>query len=93
MPAVETPVERATLQADLEPRGYARAVRRLMLFLAAIGIAIRVARAFIPSPIWGDEAMLAETARWIARVRSGPEAREGLSAFLERRKPAWMRGA
>jgi methylglutaconyl-CoA hydratase len=41
----------------------------------------------------GDGAMLAETARWIARVRAGAEAREGLSAFLERRKPRWSRDA
>jgi methylglutaconyl-CoA hydratase len=41
----------------------------------------------------GDEAMLADTARWIARVRAGPEAREGLSSFLERRKPRWTRDA
>ena len=41
----------------------------------------------------GDEAMLADTARWIARIRSGSEAREGLSAFLERRKPRWTRDA
>jgi methylglutaconyl-CoA hydratase len=40
----------------------------------------------------GDETMLADTARWIARVRAGSEAREGLSAFLERRKPGWTRG-
>ncbi|HEU4517151.1 MAG TPA: enoyl-CoA hydratase-related protein [Steroidobacteraceae bacterium] len=39
----------------------------------------------------GDEAMLADTARWIARIRAGTEAREGLSAFLERRKPGWAR--
>jgi methylglutaconyl-CoA hydratase len=39
-----------------------------------------------------DEAMLAETARWIARIRAGDEAREGLTAFLERRKPGWTRG-
>lgn len=39
----------------------------------------------------GDEAMLADSARWIARVRAGAEAREGLTAFLERRKPAWTR--
>jgi methylglutaconyl-CoA hydratase len=39
----------------------------------------------------GDDAMLADTARWIARVRSGDEAREGLTAFLERRKPGWIR--
>jgi methylglutaconyl-CoA hydratase len=38
-----------------------------------------------------DDAMLADTARWIARVRAGLEAREGLTAFLERRKAAWTR--
>jgi methylglutaconyl-CoA hydratase len=38
----------------------------------------------------GDDAMLADTARWIARVRAGAEAREGLTAFLERRKPGWI---
>ena len=41
----------------------------------------------------GDEALLADTARWIARVRAGEEAREGLTAFLERRKPGWIRDA
>jgi methylglutaconyl-CoA hydratase len=41
----------------------------------------------------GDEALLADTARWIARVRAGAEAREGLAAFLERRKPGWIRDA
>jgi len=39
----------------------------------------------------GDDALLTETARWIARVRAGDEAREGLTAFLERRKPGWVR--
>jgi len=38
-----------------------------------------------------DETMLADTARWIARVRAGGEGREGLTAFLERRKPGWIR--
>ena len=28
--------------------------------------------------------------RTLAEVRSGPEAREGLSAFLEKRKPSWQ---
>jgi methylglutaconyl-CoA hydratase len=40
-----------------------------------------------------DEQMLSDTSRWIARVRAGDEAREGLSAFLEKRKPGWIRGA
>ncbi|HEY7753349.1 MAG TPA: enoyl-CoA hydratase-related protein [Steroidobacteraceae bacterium] len=39
-----------------------------------------------------DAALRADTAAWIARVRAGEEAREGLTAFLERRKPGWTRG-
>jgi methylglutaconyl-CoA hydratase len=39
----------------------------------------------------GDESMIIDTTRWIARVRAGAEAREGLTAFLERRKPGWIR--
>jgi methylglutaconyl-CoA hydratase len=41
----------------------------------------------------GDESMIIDTTRWIARVRAGAEAREGLTAFLERRKPGWVRDA
>jgi methylglutaconyl-CoA hydratase len=41
----------------------------------------------------GDESMITDTTRWIARVRAGAEAREGLTAFLERRKPGWVRDA
>ena len=36
-----------------------------------------------------DREMVEETARRIARVRAGEEAREGLSAFLEQRAPGW----
>lgn len=39
-----------------------------------------------------DESMLTDTARWIARIRAGDEGREGLTAFLERRKPRWIAG-
>ncbi|MGY8632000.1 enoyl-CoA hydratase/isomerase family protein [Bradyrhizobium sp. 14AA] len=38
-----------------------------------------------------DESLRDETARLIADVRVGDEAREGLAAFLEKRKPSWMR--
>jgi methylglutaconyl-CoA hydratase len=41
----------------------------------------------------GDESMIIDTTRWIARVRAGEEAQEGLAAFLERRKPGWIRDA
>lgn len=30
-----------------------------------------------------------ETAQWLARRRASPEAREGILAFLEKRKPRW----
>jgi enoyl-CoA hydratase/carnithine racemase len=39
----------------------------------------------------GDRDVLAEeTAQLLARLRVSPEGREGLSAFLERRKPGWQ---
>lgn len=37
-----------------------------------------------------SDAILGETARRIATLRASDEAREGLSAFLEKRKAAWM---
>ena len=37
----------------------------------------------------GDGQLARETAGWIARLRAGAEGREGLSAFLEKRDPAW----
>jgi methylglutaconyl-CoA hydratase len=36
-----------------------------------------------------DAELRAETARRIARVRATPEGREGVAAFLEKRKPSW----
>lgn len=36
-----------------------------------------------------DHELMEETARRIAAVRVGPEGREGVAAFLERRKPSW----
>ncbi|WP_323122691.1 enoyl-CoA hydratase/isomerase family protein [Burkholderia alba] len=36
-----------------------------------------------------DDALIEQTADWIARTRAGAEAREGVAAFLEKRPPAW----
>jgi methylglutaconyl-CoA hydratase len=36
-----------------------------------------------------DEALSAETAQRIAEIRGSPEGREGIAAFLEKRKPSW----
>ncbi|NWG72143.1 MAG: enoyl-CoA hydratase/isomerase family protein [Parvularculaceae bacterium] len=38
-----------------------------------------------------DERTMEDTATRIARVRSSPEGREGVLAFLEKRKPDWAR--
>ena len=37
-----------------------------------------------------NAAMIDDTAERIARSRSGPEAREGIAAFFEKRKPSWQ---
>lgn len=37
-----------------------------------------------------DDAVIADTVQRIAAVRASPEGREGVSAFLERRQPAWV---
>ncbi|WP_419796961.1 MAG: enoyl-CoA hydratase/isomerase family protein [Terasakiella sp.] len=39
-----------------------------------------------------DEAVIKETAERIAKQRASDEGKEGLSAFLEKRKPAWVEG-
>jgi methylglutaconyl-CoA hydratase len=37
-----------------------------------------------------DEQTIEETTQRIARVRSSPEGKEGLTAFIEKRKPNWI---
>src|SRR5437660_1213935 len=37
-----------------------------------------------------DADLIADTAQRIARVRSSPEGREGIAAFLAKRKAAWV---
>ncbi len=39
-----------------------------------------------------DAALIDDTARRIARLRASPEGREGVSAFLDKRAPAWRDG-
>jgi methylglutaconyl-CoA hydratase len=38
-----------------------------------------------------DDAVMALTARTIAKARASAEGREGVTAFLEKRRPAWRR--
>lgn len=37
-----------------------------------------------------DEALQEDTSGRIARLRAGPEGKEGIDAFLEKRKPRWV---
>ncbi len=37
-----------------------------------------------------DDSTVEETAQRVTRVRSSPEGKEGLAAFLEKRKPNWL---
>ncbi len=39
-----------------------------------------------------DTTVVDETARRIADIRAGAEAREGITAFLDKRKPGWTEG-
>lgn len=56
----------------------------------AMGAAKALVRRVGRGPV--DDAMIADTARRIAEVRVGPEAREGIAAFLDKRKPDWSGG-
>jgi methylglutaconyl-CoA hydratase len=54
----------------------------------AIAAAKRLAHDLADQTI--DQNLIDETARRIASLRATPEAREGLGAFLEKRKPGWI---
>ena len=45
-------------------------------------------RAVAARPVTGE--VIQDTAERIARIRSSPEGREGVGAFLEKRRPAWI---
>ncbi len=55
---------------------------------AAARAAKALVRDYSGRPI--DDELVEETARRIATLRATPEAKDGLSAFLEKRKPRWM---
>ncbi len=57
---------------------------------AAVASAKELIAAVGPRTLEGATAI---TARWIAHLRATPEAKEGMSAFLEKRKPNWVTGS
>ena len=38
-----------------------------------------------------DKSIMLKTEEWIADVRQTPEAQEGMKAFLQKRKPSWLK--
>ncbi len=57
--SLATSAERALDRVDMESRGETWAMQNIALLLICVGVAIRIVRLVMPSPIWGDEAMLA----------------------------------
>ena len=54
----------------------------------AVAQAKTLVREIVGQPV-GD-ALLDDTARRIAEIRASSEGREGVSSFLEKRKPSWL---
>ena len=69
------------------------AIERMLAQLQTSGpMAVAAIKALIPVSARAqiDDAVVDETARRIAAIRATPEAQEGLSAFLEKRRPSWV---
>ena len=73
---------------DLEARGTEIVAALLACGPRAQGEVKSLVRAIGGRPV--DDAMIEDTAQRIARVRASAEGREGLSAFLEKRKTKWV---
>lgn len=68
--------------------------RRIASILTSAPEAVRVAKGLIEQVAWKTpEEAMPLTVRTIAERRASAEAKEGLTAFLEKRKPSWSRGA
>lgn len=76
------------------PDALARAADRVVASLLEGGPRAQVAAKRLIADVSGkavDIPLIEETARRIANIRASPEGREGVAAFLEKRKPNWMR--
>lgn len=80
----EVVADDAALQATIE----ARITALLANAPGAVAEAKALVRDFGQLPVTGE--VRAETARRIAARRASPEGKEGLSAFLDKRKPSWV---
>jgi methylglutaconyl-CoA hydratase len=76
-----------------EEEGLTAAVARMLAHLYSSGPnAVAAIKQLIPLSAHAmiGEKIVDETARRIAAIRATPEAQEGMEAFLEKRKPAWV---
>jgi len=81
-------VHRVVPAAGLEEAGR----RKVAALLSSGPEAVRAAKALIERVTgMGPEEAMPLTVRTIAERRASAEAKEGLSAFLEKRKPAWAK--
>jgi methylglutaconyl-CoA hydratase len=83
-------VHKVVAHADLETE-----IRRLVRDLGKNGPnAMAECKDLIAAVARGtiDDAMVADTAERIARLRASDEGQEGITAFLDKRKPNWIRG-
>ncbi|HEX4762818.1 MAG TPA: enoyl-CoA hydratase/isomerase family protein [Usitatibacter sp.] len=80
--------ELAMDEADMDQRLGVIVTALLTAGPVAIREAKELVRAVANKPVMSE--LIQDTAERIARVRSSPEGREGVSAFLEKRKPSWI---
>lgn len=80
--------ELAMDEADMDQRLGVIVTALLTAGPVAIREAKELVRAVASKPVMSE--LIQDTAERIARVRSSPEGREGVSAFLEKRKPSWI---
>ncbi len=81
------------LHEVVEPEMLDERIGKLLKHLKAAAPGARAVAKRIAVDVAGrdiDEKLMDETAQLIADARAKPEAREGLSAFLEKRKPSWI---
>jgi methylglutaconyl-CoA hydratase len=66
--------------------------KQIDLILRAGPVAVREAKRLVRN-VQGNfdfDSLVESTSDLLARLRVSPEGHEGVSAFLERRKPAWQ---
>ena len=75
---------------DLRARGESLTALLIQNGPLALSAVKRLVAALTRTPI--DDAMIADTARRIADIRSSDEGKDGVGAFLQKRPPAWVKG-